>query len=53
MAQAAVGADLDETLDVQRDLATQVALDLVAPVDQLAQPVDLLFGQVADAGVRD
>ena len=52
MAHAAVGADLDEALDVEGHLATQVAFDLVAPVDQLAQPVDLLFGEVADARVR-
>ena len=51
MAQAAVRADLDEALDVQRDLAAQVALDLVAAVDELAQPVDLLLGEVADPGV--
>ena len=48
----AVRADLDEPLDVEGHLATQVALDLVAPVDQLAEPVDLLLGEVADAGVR-
>ena len=35
-----------------RDLAPQVALDLVAAVDDVAQPVDLLLGQVPDAGVR-
>ena len=52
MAQAAVRADLDQALDVERDLAAQVALDLVAAVDQLAEPVDLLLGEVADPGVR-
>ena len=52
MAEAAIRADLDESLDVQRGLAAEVALDLVAPVDQLAQAVDLLLGEVADAGVR-
>jgi hypothetical protein len=36
----------------QRNLAAQVTLDLVAPVDELAQPVDLLFGQVAHPRVR-
>ena len=41
-----------QSLDVQGHLAAQVALDLVAPVDDLAQPVDLLVGQVADPGVR-
>src|ERR1700704_22223 len=52
MAHPAIRADLDESLDVERDLAAEVAFDLVAPVDQLAQSVDLLFGQVADASVR-
>ena len=52
MAQAAVRADLDEPLDVQRRLATEVALDLVAPIDQLAEAVDLLLGEITDAGVR-
>jgi hypothetical protein len=47
VAHPAIRADLDQSLDVQRDLAAQVTLDLVAPVDELAQPVDLLFGQVA------
>jgi hypothetical protein len=52
MAQAAVRADLDETLDVERDLAPQVPFDLVAAVDQLAEPVDLLLGEVPYPGVR-
>ena len=51
MAKAAVRADLLEALDVERDLAAQVALDLVAPIDDLAQPVHLVLGQVADPGV--
>ena len=33
-------------------LATKVALDLQVAVDVLAQPDDLFFGEVADAGVR-
>src|SRR4029453_18294158 len=40
------GADLDEALDVERDFPPEVALDLVTPIDELAEPVDLLFGQV-------
>ena len=52
MAQAAVRADLGETLDVEGDLATQVAFHLVAAVDQLSKPVDLLLGEVAHPGVR-
>src|SRR5436190_3132123 len=52
MAHPAVRADLDQALDVQRDLAAKIALHLVAAVDQLAEPVDLLLGEVADAGIR-
>src|SRR5450755_2425305 len=52
MATPAVRADLDETLDVQGNFAAQVSLDLVAPVDDLAEPVDLLLGKVAHPGVR-
>src|SRR5207249_3755293 len=48
----AVRADLDEPLDVEGDLTAEVAFDLVATVDQLAQPVDLLLGQVAHPRVR-
>jgi hypothetical protein len=39
MAHAAVRADLDEALDVQRNFAAEVTLDLVAAVDELAEPV--------------
>jgi hypothetical protein len=50
--EAAVRADLDEALDVQRHLAPEVALDLERPVDDLAKPVDLVFGEVPNTGVR-
>src|SRR5215217_2809289 len=43
-----VRADLDLTLDVLRDLAPQVALDLVRAVDVLADPADLFLGQLAN-----
>src|SRR4029079_3634540 len=52
VAEAAVGADLDESLDVEGRLAAEVALHLVSAVDQLAQAVDLLLGEIADTGVR-
>src|SRR4051794_14290058 len=52
MAQTAVRPDLDESLDVERDLATEIALDLVAPVDQLAEAVDLLLREIPHPGVR-
>ena len=51
MTEAAIRADLLEPLDVEGHLAPQVALDLVAAVNDLPQPVHLLLGEVADAGV--
>src|SRR5215207_2962548 len=51
VAQAPVGADLRQPLDVLGALATQVALDLVA-LDGLAQLHSLVLGEVLDVGVR-
>src|SRR5690349_17424313 len=52
VAEPPVRADLLEALDVERHLAAQVALHLVAPVDDVPEPVDLLLRQVPDTGVR-
>ena len=52
MTQAAVAADLNQTLDVEADLTAQVALDVVVAVDYLTQLGGFFFGQVLDAGVR-
>src|SRR5215207_3505436 len=46
-----VGADLDLPADVLRHLAAQVALDPVVGVDVVAQPDQVLVGQVAGAQV--
>ena len=51
MAGSTVGANLDESLQVHRDLAAQVALDLAPLVDDLSKSVHLLFAQVANARV--
>src|SRR6266516_6544972 len=51
MSHAPVGADVHQALDVLAHLAPQVALDLVAAVDDLSEPVDLVLGQVARARV--
>ena len=50
MAQAAVGADLHQALDVLGALAAQVALDLEV-LDRVAQLDDLVVGEVAHARV--
>src|SRR5438128_2913028 len=46
MAQAAVAAQVHQALDVQAHLAAEVTLDLVALLETLADPVDLVVGQV-------
>src|SRR5205814_976782 len=46
VAQAAVATEIHKALDVERDLAAQVAFDLVALLERLADPVDLVFGEV-------
>ena len=51
MADALVAADLHLALDVLRDLAAQVTLDLEVLVDVGAQPRDLFLGEVAHARV--
>ena len=51
MPEAAIRADLHEALDVECHLAAEVTLDLVAAVDDLAKPADLVLGEIADTGV--
>src|SRR5581483_2582575 len=50
--QALVAADLDLAADVGRDLAAQVALDAEVGVHVVAQPDEVLVGQVPGAEVR-
>src|SRR5439155_25930487 len=49
VADAAVGPDVHEALDVHRDLAPQVALDLQLALDDLAYPRRLLVRPRLDA----
>src|SRR5262245_29890712 len=54
MAQAAVAAEVHQTLDVHLDLAPQVAFDLVLGVDDLADAPQLAFVErVGDLVGRD
>ncbi len=48
VAQAAIAAEIHQPLDVHRHLAAQIALDLVVAVDHLADPDDLVIGQLVD-----
>src|SRR2546423_5932265 len=52
VAQAPVGADFDQPLDVEGDLATQLAFDFGFLVDDVAQAADLLVIEILDAQVR-
>src|SRR5580704_11013428 len=51
VADALVAADLDLAPDVGLDLAAQVTFDLVGGVDPVAEPDQLLVGQVVDPGI--
>ena len=44
MAQAAVAANLNQTLDIQADLTAQVTLDVVVALDDFTQLSSLFFG---------
>ena len=48
MAQAAITLDVDEALDVHRDVLAQVAFDVPFVLDYLADAVDLFFAQILD-----
>src|SRR5262245_54184334 len=54
MPRAAVAADLDEPLDVHRDLLAEIALDAALLFDDAADLAHVLFGEVlhADVGVH-
>src|ERR1700758_1391332 len=49
VADPLVAVDLDLALDVLRHLAPKVTFDLVLRVDEVAQPDDLVVGEVAHA----
>ena len=48
MPQATVTTDLRKALNVHRHLAPEIALDLIVAVDDLAEAVGLLLGEVLD-----
>ena len=52
MTQAAVAADLNQTLDVEADLTAQVTLYGVAVLDALTQLCCFFLSQILNAGVR-
>src|SRR6202044_1077738 len=52
MAQAAIGAQIHQPLDVDRDLATKVAFDHVVAVDCLANLQNFRIRQLRDTPLR-
>ena len=52
MTNAAIAADLHHALDVQGDIAAQIAFHLQVVLDVLTDLVDVLLSQVLHAGVR-
>src|SRR5581483_138017 len=52
MPQPAVAGNIHEALDVQLDLAAQVALDAILAVDHFADASNLFLGQVAHPCIR-
>src|SRR5262245_2517125 len=52
MTVATVRPDLDEPLDVHRDVLAQVALDLALVRDDLPDTPQLVLGEVLDAAVH-
>src|SRR6185295_10823769 len=59
MPRPPIAADLDEALDVHRDLLPEIALDAALLFDDVADLAHVLFGEVlhpdvrADAGTRE
>src|ERR1700736_3863688 len=52
MAQAAIAAEVHQTLDVDADFAAKVALDQIVAVDHFADLQDFLIAQLADATIH-
>src|SRR6202045_1462740 len=52
MAQAAIAAEVHQTLDVHADFATKIALDQIVAVDHFADLEHFLVAQLTDATVN-
>jgi hypothetical protein len=52
VAKPPIGTNVDETLDVHRNFAPEVALNAVIAIDHFTKAADLIVGQVANARVR-
>src|SRR2546430_2289799 len=52
MTQAAIAAEVHQTLDVDAGLAAQIALDEIVAVDHFADLQHFLVGELADAAIQ-
>jgi hypothetical protein len=52
MPETPVAPDVHQALDIHRDFATQISLDPHLLVDDFANPIDLVIGQIPHARVR-
>src|SRR6266850_2738616 len=52
MTQAAIAAEVHQTLDIDADLATKIALDQIVAVDHFADLQNFLVAQLADATIH-
>src|ERR1043165_2668188 len=52
MTQAAIAAEIHQTLDVDAGLATKIALDQIVAVDHFADLQNFLVAELADATLR-
>src|ERR1700758_647719 len=48
VAQSAIATEVHQPLDIHRDLPTQVALDRVIPIDQLANAQHVIVSELMD-----
>jgi hypothetical protein len=52
MPQTAIAADVHQALDVHLNALAQVALDLALRLEDAANPAQLVFAQIPNAGVE-
>ena len=52
MTQAAIAAEVHQTLDVDADFTTKIALDQIVAVDDFADLQNFLVAELADAALE-
>src|SRR5690349_13517781 len=51
MSKTAIAADLRESLDIERNFPAQITLDAIVAIDDFAQALNLVLGQLMNARV--